>query len=107
VDYFLDKLIEMLVNKNALLIYISDHGEILGEDNLWLHATDHEAAKYPACLVWMSEKYIYKNCDKLTALIANKDKKWKTDFVFHSILSAANIPSEIIQADLDIFSTQE
>ena len=106
-DYFLDILIEMLMSKNAILIYIADHGEVLGEDNLWLHAADHEAAKYPACLVWMSEKYIYKNHDKLTALMANKDKKWKTDFVFHSILSAANIPSAIIQADLDIFSTQE
>jgi glucan phosphoethanolaminetransferase (alkaline phosphatase superfamily) len=97
----------MLMSKNAILIYIADHGEVLGEDNLWLHAADHEAAKYPACLVWMSEKYIYKNHDKLTALMGNKDKKWKTDFVFHSILSAANIPSAIIQADLDIFSTQE
>jgi len=106
-DYFLDILIEMLKDNNAVLIYISDHGEILGEDNLWLHAANHEVAKYPACLIWMSEKYIHENQDKLTALIANKDKKWKTDFVFHSVLSAAGIPSAIIQSNLDVFSTQE
>ena len=106
-DYFLDKLIDRLADKNAVLIYISDHGEILGEDNLWLHAADHEAAKYPASLIWMSEKYIHENQHKLAALIANKDKRWRTDFIFHSILSAAGIPSAIIQSDLNIFSIQE
>jgi len=106
-DFFIDQLIDILYDKNALLIYISDHGECLGEDGLWLHASDHATLKNPASLVWMSDKYIKMYPDKKVALEENQNKRWRTDFVFHSILSGANIPSISIHKDLDIFSIVE
>jgi glucan phosphoethanolaminetransferase (alkaline phosphatase superfamily) len=106
-DYFLSRLISIFDKKNALLIYVSDHGEILGEDGLWLHASDHLAAKNPAALIWMSEKYIKNYPEKRKALIANKDKRWRTDFIFHSVISGANLPSSAIKKDFDIFSINE
>ncbi len=33
-------------------------------------------------------------------------KSWRTDFLFHSILSAAGIPSASIDGSLDVFSIQ-
>jgi len=106
-DYFLDKLIGILNDKNALLIYVSDHGEILGEDGLWLHASDHQAAKNPAALIWMSDKYLRNHPEKREALITNQDKRWRTDFIFHSIISGANIPSSSVQKSLDVFSISD
>lgn len=104
-DYFLNQLIKQLEGKNALMIYISDHGEVLGEDGMWLHAGDHLASKNPACIVWYSLSYASKFPDKVKALYNNKDRHLRTDFVFHSILDAGNIPTQIIHPDLDIFKS--
>lgn len=103
-DYFLDKIIEKLENKNALMIYISDHGEVLGEDGMWLHAGDHIVSKNTACIFWYSDKFASKNQDKINALSINKNLKWHTDFLFHSILSAAKIHSTVIQKEMDVFT---
>jgi len=86
-----------------LIIYLSDHGEVLGEDGLWLHAADHKASKNPACIVWVSNIYAAKYPEKVKALASNKDKRWETDFLFHSILDGGCIPTAVIHNDLNIF----
>lgn len=106
-DYFLDKIIEKLENKNALMIYISDHGEVLGEDGMWLHAGDHVVSKNTACVIWYSDEYATRNPEKTAALNLHKNKRWRTDFLFHSILSAAEIPTNVIQKNLDTFSLEK
>lgn len=106
-DYFLDKIIEKLEKKNALMIYISDHGEVLGEDGMWLHAGDHTVSKNTACLIWFSDEYATRNPEKTEALNQHKNKKWRTDFLFHSILSAAEIPTAVIKKDMDVFSLKK
>lgn len=105
-DFFLDNLIQRLENKNAVLIYLSDHGEVLGEDGQWLHASGNEASKYPASIVWMSEKYKNNFPEKVTSLEENQKKYYRTDFLYPSILSAGDIHSEIIDRSLDIFTIQ-
>ena len=37
-DEFLDEVIRRLERRTALLVYLSDHGEALGENGDWLHA---------------------------------------------------------------------
>ena len=103
-DHFLDRLIGMFEKENAVIIYLSDHGESLGENGLWLHAIEDEVCKNPACFIWYSNKYKEQNSEKIKALEKNKNKYYRTDFLFHSILSAGNIHSTILVEDLDIFS---
>jgi glucan phosphoethanolaminetransferase (alkaline phosphatase superfamily) len=103
-DAFIDKIISKLQNINAIMIYLSDHGESLGEKGNWLHASENEYLKNPACLVWCSNIYIRKYPSKFEALKYNKSKRFRTDFLFHSILSGGNIPSKVISRDLDIFA---
>jgi glucan phosphoethanolaminetransferase (alkaline phosphatase superfamily) len=105
-DFFLNEIIKMLENKNALMIYIADHGETLGEEGMWLHAGDNDASKNPAFIVWYSDQYKNKYPEKVNALIQNKNLRWRTDFLFHSILSGCNIPSIVIHNDLNIFSVK-
>ncbi len=102
-DYIVNQLIENLKNKNAILIYLSDHGESLGENGNWLHATDDIQIKNPACFVWYSNTYSNKYPLKIKALYKNKDKRYRTDFLFHSILAASSIPSKTIKPELNIF----
>lgn len=106
-DYFLTKLIDTLKNKNTVIVYLSDHGEVLGEDGYWLHANGHIAAKNPACIIWFSDKYKAKNPTKYLAATENVKKRFRTDFLFHSILSVSSIESSIIDSSLNIFKTSQ
>ncbi len=101
-DYFLSKIINHLEGLNACMVYLSDHGESLGENGKWLHAQDNEPEKNPACILWFSQKYISKHNAKYLKILANKNKKWRTDFLFHSILSVGDIKSNTLNCGVDI-----
>jgi len=105
-DYFLDGLIQQLKNKKAILIYLSDHGEALGENGHWLHGTNAPPIHHPACIIWMSDTY--KSAFPMAYSIANnnKDKYFNSDFLFHSILDAAKIKTRIFEPHLSIFRPQ-
>ena len=102
-DVMLDSLIQRFEARNAILIYLSDHGEALGEDGEWLHAGSSLALHNPACIVWFSDKYASAYPDKIKALVANKDKRYRTDFLYYSILSAAGIEAEGDSPKMNIF----
>ena len=103
-DKFLMSLIERLRDKRALMIYLSDHGESLGEEGYYLHATEHWTLNWPACMVWMSDSYAATFPDKARALRTNAKDRHTTDFLFHSILSGADIESDYVIDSLNIFS---
>lgn len=102
-DVVLDSLIQRVENRLAIIIYLSDHGEALGEDGNYLHAGENYALHRPACIIWYSEKYATAYPDKIQALIANKDKYYRTDFLYYSILSAAGIEAEGHTSAVNIF----
>ncbi len=102
-DYILDSIISLFQSSPAVLFYISDHGEALGEDGNYLHANDAAAAHLPAALVWYSDKYAEMFPEKCNALRYNKDKHYNTDFLFYSVLSAAGIEVEGNNDNFDIF----
>jgi len=66
-DYFLFRVISVLKqlrNTAALLIYVSDHGESLGEYGIYLHgipdAIAPDVQKDIPFVIWMSEEFIYR-----------------------------------------------
>ena len=103
-DYFINNIIDRLKDKNAILIYLSDHGESLGEDGNWLHASDNKYLRNPASIVWYSDIYYTKNKQKIDKLYERREKRYRTDFLYHTILSAAVIPTKVIDESLNLFS---
>ncbi len=103
-DYFLDTLISRFEDKTAVILYLSDHGESLGEDGDWLHAGEGEAMHRPAAFVWYSDRYAQLYPEKVDALKQNSRKRYLTDYLFYSVLSAAGIEAEGINSNVDIFS---
>lgn len=101
-DYVIGKLIDELKNKKAVLFFLSDHGEALGEDGNYLHAEDFPASHRPACFVWYSSSYANQYPEKIRSLNDNRMKYYRTDFMFHSILDAADIESKYINKDFSI-----
>ncbi len=102
-DVMVDSLIQRLENRCAILIYLSDHGEALGEDGVYLHAAENEALHHPACIVWYSDAYARLYPKKIEALKANKSKRYRTDFLYHSILSSVGIETEGDCPEMNIF----
>lgn len=102
-DYFLHELIGRLKDKNAILIYQSDHGEALGEEGVWLHAAETPYTHMAAGLVWMSPIYKEKHRGSYERAKENSLKRFRTDYLYHSILDAAGIGSEYLEESLSIF----
>lgn len=92
-DYFINETIKYIEakNSNSLIIYLSDHGEILGENNLWLHAQPEKASENPAMLIWYSEKFKQQNEAIISRLQSHKNRTIPLDFFFHSILELYKI----------------
>ena len=102
-DHFLSRIIDKIKDDNAIFIFQSDHGEALGEDDVWLHASETPHTQNPACMVWMSQKYKEKYPEKYQAANNNMLKRYRTDYLYHSILDAATIDSNYKNTSLSIF----
>lgn len=102
-DFFIKEMIDLIRDKKSILIFLSDHGESLGEDGYYLHGADRPELHYPAAFVWYSDKYAQSFPDMIENLKDNSDKKYRSDYLFHSIIDAADITTEYIEPQLSIF----
>lgn len=104
-DMFVKSVVERVKNKNAVIYFSSDHGQMLGEGGLRLHAQGRlnfkELAVVPFA-VWYSDK-AKENID-INTVIENRSKITTHDIIFHSITSCAGIKSSIVDKNLSICS---
>jgi lipid A ethanolaminephosphotransferase len=110
-DHFLAQTIGMLrrlEGTSALLIYISDHGESLGEYGLYLHGVPFSIApdvqKKIPFLVWMSDEFARNrgvHPERLEAQAAHSQRD-----VFHTVMGAFSMRGDAYQARYDIFNDE-
>jgi lipid A ethanolaminephosphotransferase len=112
-DYFLEKVIQFL-KKNAAqydtaLLYVSDHGESLGENNVYLHGLPYFVApdeqKHVPLITWFSKDFIAHNKIDSACLELHKDASYSHENLFHSLLGLMNVKTNVYNAKLDIFAT--
>jgi lipid A ethanolaminephosphotransferase len=101
-DYFLSEVIEFLKKYDGdhatAMLYVSDHGESLGEHGFYLHAAPYmiapkEQTHVPA-IVWMGKHFDY----KLSQLMPFKDYAFSHDDVFCSLLVAFELDTKMCAA---------
>lgn len=106
-DYVLASLINTLraLKKPVVMLYISDHGESLGEDGFYLHgAPNMVAPKYQRqipFIVWMSDEFKAQRHISNEQLI--KHNQYSQSYIFHSVLGAFEASSPIYKPEFDIF----
>lgn len=101
-DYLLNGLINTLrsmTDRKTAMIFISDHGESLGEGKMFMHGLPKKLAPKEQYeipfLVWTSEGYReYRN--DLPAVL-------EQHYIFHSVLNLLSIQSPVYNKDFDIF----
>ena len=104
-DFLLDGLIDTLrtmTDWKSAMIFISDHGESLGENKMFMHGLPMKLApkvQYEIpFLVWTSEGFRdYKPASELPAVL-------EQHYVFHSVLNLLSIDSPAYNKDFDIFN---
>ena len=108
-DYFLDKTIKVLKDSGvpASMLYFSDHGESLGEKNMYLHGAPYifapeEQRKVPMML-WMSDSFSQRFRVDRSCLAARSSQQFSHDNVFHSTLGMLNVNTAVYNPKLDLF----
>ena len=91
---------------DAVLLYVADHGQSLGEGGFYLHgapmAIAPEAQRKVPFLVWMSESF--KASRGLAAGDIQRAESFPHDFPFHSVMGAFGMTSAIYKPEYDLFN---
>ncbi len=112
-DYFLAKTLDFLkANENryeTALLYMSDHGESLGENDIYLHGAPYvfapDGQTHIPFLAWMSPSFADDAGVDLSALRKKTDEPYSHDNLFHTVLGLFDIQTEIYRSDLDLFAS--
>ncbi len=106
-DYFLSKVIEKVKDKNAMVYFVADHGQYLGEENgRFLHSGAYEKAGKPLLnipqIIYVSDSLKQTMGAKYQNMVNKKDANLSHDNVFHSLFDCLGIQSDIVNKKLSI-----
>jgi len=94
-DWFLAQAIGMLKRsgQRAVLVYVSDHGEVLrdAQCQLYLHGHGTQHEHHVPAFVWYSDQYRARYPAKVAALERHRAKRLGTQDVFHTLLDLVDI----------------
>lgn len=95
-DYFLSEVIHKLKTEDVptAMVYVSDHGELLGENGRWLHAQGGDVLKNPAYIFWFSDSFRSKYNKEVEELSAIKNEPITTDDVYFRLLQILGISTK-------------
>ncbi len=111
VDYIVDKAIKLLQSKQdkftTSLVYLSDHGESLGEDGIYLHGLPWSVApqmqKHIPMLIWLSADYQKRYHINQQCLEKNADThSYSQDNLFSTMLGLVGVNTHVYQQKDDI-----
>lgn len=111
-DHFLSQTIELLKRNqdkvDASMIYVSDHGESLGENGIYLHAAPYAIAPaaqtHVPMVMWFGHSTLEDASVDRSCLAAKQDQPdLSHDYMFHSVLGLLGVTSTEYQPALDLF----
>ncbi|WP_423837571.1 phosphoethanolamine transferase [Variovorax terrae] len=89
------------------MLYVSDHGESLGENNLYLHGLPYSIApdvqKHVPWITWLSPAFAQAGKVSTACLKQRLDAPLSHDNYFHSVLGLLHVQTAAYQPSLDMF----
>ena len=93
---------------STAMVYVSDHGESLGENNLYLHGMPYSVApdvqKRVPWITWLSPEFEQRTQVTTACLEQQLDAPISHDNYFHSVLGLMNVQTLTYQPALDIYA---
>lgn len=105
-DLFLKNVTDRLRDINSVVIFISDHGESLGENGMYLHAEAYDILRPTACMIWYSDEFSRRYPEKVRNLRINAGKEYWTDNIFHTVLDAGDILTPELAPQMSILHNE-
>jgi lipid A ethanolaminephosphotransferase len=109
-DHVLAGLVGTLAKARALdtaLLYVSDHGESLGEHGLYLHGMPYSIAPktqtHVPMVAWLSPSFAADSAVDTRCLRAKSGDALSHDNLFHSVLGLLDVETRVYQPARDIF----
>lgn len=111
-DHVLSSLIDILRSRqdkvDTAMLYLSDHGESLGEYNLFLHGTPYLLApdqqKHVPMFVWLSANYQQSFAVDSQCMETQRTTPLSQDNLFHSMLGLLQVNTHEYKPGLDMFA---
>jgi lipid A ethanolaminephosphotransferase len=112
-DHVLARLIEVLATAeshgvDAGMLYASDHGESLGERNMYLHGMPYafapEAQIHIPMMTWLSPSMREAKSVNLGCLAKHASERVSHDNIFHSVLGLMDVKTRVYDSSLDLFA---
>lgn len=108
-DHVLSKSINLLkteTNRNVVFIYLSDHGESLGESGFYLHGLPYAIAPKEQTMapmfMWVSKHFMKENKYSEECLTHRAKEPAHHDNLFHTVLGLLNIHTNLYDAKWDL-----
>ena len=93
---------------DTALLYVSDHGESLGENNLYLHGLPYAIApdvqKHIPWITWLSPGFEQRSGIAMACLRAKAKERVTHDALFHSVLGLMQVSTQAYQRNLDPYT---
>ncbi len=111
-DFVLSGIIDRLKARTDTLatgmLYVSDHGESLGENGLYLHGTPYfiapdEQTRIPL-LTWFSPEFAASMGLDIRCQQQRRENTFSHDNLFSSLLGMMNVSTSVYERDLDMFA---
>jgi lipid A ethanolaminephosphotransferase len=111
-DQFLAQAIGWLQQRaqanDTAMLYVSDHGESLGENNLYLHGLPYAIApdvqKRVPWITWLSPGFAQRQRLDAACLRGRADAEVSHDHLFHSVLGLLDVQTGVYQRPLDAYA---
>lgn len=110
-DYILASVIDLLKQRDDLetaMYYMSDHGESLGENGLYLHGAPYmfapEEQKRIPFIAWFSDSFARRDGLDAACLRARAGEELSHDNMFDTVLGLMDVQTDIYNPALDAFA---
>ena len=94
---------------DSSLLYLSDHGESLGENGIYLHGLPYRIApreqKHIPFIAWFSDGARERNGLAKQCISDRKMNEYSQDNLFHTMLGLAEVSTQAYDRELDMFGT--
>jgi lipid A ethanolaminephosphotransferase len=112
-DYFLSKVIQLLkINAkvyDTAMLYVSDHGESLGENGVYLHGLPYFLAPkdqvHVPLYIWLSDEFSKNTQVDIPCLKQKQHDRYSHDNIVHSLLGVMGVKTRAYKIENDIFSS--
>ncbi len=109
-DHFVAQTVQWLEaqTRPTALMYVSDHGESLGEKGLYLHGMPYRLAPreqtHVPMLAWLSKPMQQQRGWRMACVQGQAEKPWSHDNLFHTMLDLSQVSTALAKPALNIFA---